>query len=340
MYCGSGQMQSVLAEVGVLTGDRHVILYGSGFLQKPQAPAQMVSVSPEDLDGFMAAVHRTDPAKGLTLILHTPGGVTNAAETLVAYLRSKFDRIDVIVPTFAMSAGTMMSLAADSIVMGRQSQLGPIDPQMPVAGRSISARAVVDQFERAKLEIVGDSAAGAAGDLLLAHVWAPVLGSIGPALLQEAQNALDYSERMVARWLAAYMFKERDDADARGEMVARYFNDATQHKSHGRRIDRDEARSQGVVVRDLEDNQALQEQVLTLYHLMTIVFQHSGTEGDSEHGRRCVRQELGEPRARACGGSVRSSPPAAAAAGQPESCPTTARGAPQGSLVEAIPVPN
>jgi len=47
------------------------------------------------------------------------------------------------------------------------------------------------------------------------------------------------------------------------------------HKSHGRRIDRDEARKQGVVVRDLEANQELQEAVLTSYHVMTITIETS-----------------------------------------------------------------
>lgn len=200
--------------------------------------------------------------KGLTLILHTPGGVTNAAETLVAYLRSKFNDIEVIVPTYAMSAGTMISLAANRIVMGRQSQLGPIDPQFLMGQRAQSARAIVDQFDQAKKEILQNAAA--------AGVWFPILQTIGPALLQEARNALDYGERMVAEWLERYMFAGDADAKAVAVAAAKLFNDAATHKSHGRRIDRDEARAQQIVVEDLEGNQQLQEAVLTLYHLVTI----------------------------------------------------------------------
>src|ERR1700754_1200795 len=70
--------------------DRNVILYGSGFLQKPQAPAPFISMQPEDLNGFMSVMHGLDCSKGLTLLLHTPGGSPTAAETVVAYLRSKF----------------------------------------------------------------------------------------------------------------------------------------------------------------------------------------------------------------------------------------------------------
>lgn len=254
-----------LAEIGKLRGDRHVILYASAFLQKPQAPADRLQITHEDLNAFMSVMFGMTWSKNLTLLLHTPGGVTNAAETLVAYLRSKFTDIEVIIPTYAMSAGTMISLAANRLVMGRQSQLGPIDPQFVMGQRAQSARAVVDQFDEAKKEILKNGAA--------AGVWFPVLQTIGPALLQEARNAIEYGERMVAEWLEKYMFAGRKDAAALAKAAAKHFNDAGTHKSHGRRIDRDEARAQQIVVEDLEVNQQLQEAVLTLYHLATLVIE-------------------------------------------------------------------
>lgn len=257
-----------LVRVGQLRGGRHVLVYASAFLQKPQAPGESISITGEDLNGFMSVIYGMTWSRGLTLILHTPGGQTNATETLLAYLRSKFAAVEVIAPTFAMSAGTMISLGSDRVVMGRQSQLGPIDPQIPMGnGRQVSARAVVEQFDQAKKDILADQ--------LTAHAWAPALQTIGPSLLQEAQNALDYGESMVARWLAQYMFSGEPDAVSKGESVARHFNDATTHKSHGRRIDRDEARRVGVVVEDLEDDQNLQEAVLTAYHVATIIFEQS-----------------------------------------------------------------
>ena len=151
--------------------------------------------------------------------------------------------------------------------MGRQSQLGPIDPQMPIGGKYVSARAVVDQFELAKSEISGDAT--------LAHAWAPILASLGPALLVEAQNALDYGETMVAKWLASRMLSQADDPEKKASTVAHHFNDAERHKSHGRRIDRDEAKGQGVAISYLEDDQELQDAVLTAYHLMTIMFEQA-----------------------------------------------------------------
>lgn len=81
------------------------------------------------------------------------------------------------------------------------------------------------------------------------------------------------SERVVAGWLERYMFAGRPDAARLAAAGAKHFNDAATHKSHGRRIDRDEARAQQIVVDDLETSQPLQEAVLTLYHLMCIVYE-------------------------------------------------------------------
>jgi hypothetical protein len=133
-------------------------------------------------------------------------------------------------------------------------------------GGSFPAQAIKDQFDQAKAEI--------AANPILAHAWAPVLAPLGPALLRDAVNNLDYSERMVRNWLAKYML-HGGAAKAKAKEVAHYFADNTEHLSHGRRIGRDEARDRGVVVKDLEDSKTTQAAVLTLYHLMTIWFEQS-----------------------------------------------------------------
>lgn len=261
-------LTSNLKHLSALREDRHVILYGSAFLQKPQVPAEVIQIAHEDLNGFMATFAGSEWTRGLTLVLHTPGGVTNAAESIVSYMRDKFSDVEVIVPLMAMSAGTMIALASDRLFMGSPSQLGPIDPQLVMGtGRAVSAQAVVEQFQQARLDIASNKTA--------AHAWAPILASLGPALLKEAENALAYSERMVAQWLANHMLKDDPESSEKGMSIAHHFNDASSHKSHGRRIDRNEARSVGVNVTDLEANPHLQDASLTVYHLMTILFEQT-----------------------------------------------------------------
>jgi hypothetical protein len=125
---------------------------------------------------------------------------------------------------------------------------------------------IVEQFGQAKADVSADKTLG--------HVWAPILQSLGPSLLKDAENALAYSETMVSRWLEKWMLSGESDPARAAKDVAAYFNNANVHLSHGRRIDRDEARSQGLAIEDLETSQPLQEAVLTAYHLFTIMVQH------------------------------------------------------------------
>lgn len=261
-----GRLLANLQAIAALR-NRNVLLYGSAWLQKPAAPGPFVAVAGEDINGIMTALHGMDCSRGLTLILHTPGGEIGAAQTIGEYLHSKFDDIECIVPTYAMSAGTMLALGCNNIVMGRQSQLGPIDAQLSQAGQQISAGAVRAQFEQAATEIIADPRR--------AHIWAPLLQSLGPSLLQEAQYGLDYGQSFVMEWLENRMFRGQATAKAQAETVAAYFNATSNHKFHGRRINRDEARQQGLSIEDLEVDQALQEAVLSAYHIMTIMFETS-----------------------------------------------------------------
>ncbi|MBX4308663.1 ATP-dependent Clp protease proteolytic subunit, partial [Mycobacterium tuberculosis] len=89
-----------------------------------------VQITDEDKNGFMLCIHELDRTKGLDLIIHTPGGDSQATIALVDYLRSMFGKnIRAIIPQLAMSAGTMIACSCFEIIMGKQSSLGPIDPQ-------------------------------------------------------------------------------------------------------------------------------------------------------------------------------------------------------------------
>lgn len=49
----------------------------------------------------------------------------------------------------AMSAGTMIACSCKEILMGKQSSLGPVDPQI----YGVPAKSVIEEFELAKKEI-------------------------------------------------------------------------------------------------------------------------------------------------------------------------------------------
>ena len=268
----NGKLTEQLRKVSRLRGDTAIIFYASAFLQKTRP---MVSITSEDMNGFMNALYGNKLRK-LTLILHTPGGELNAVESIVEYLRSKFEYIEVIVPYLAMSGGALISLASDLLILGRQSQLGPIDPQIFVGNKTHSARAIQMAFKDARGDIEKN--------IKLAHLWAPILQNMGPALIVDAMRALSYSEELAKNWLDKNMFKN-ESKKKRGEIVekiADYFNagstgdHGTVHV-HGQRIGIEKLKELQIKVELLEDNQDLQNAILTAYHLMTITFENSPT---------------------------------------------------------------
>ena len=123
---------------GCLDRCHDAIVYASAFTSRKgiNVPSFVLSIAPEDIQGFMSALHGLGGSR-LDLILHSPGGSPEAAEQIVTYLRSKYDHIRAIIPPNAMSAATMIAcgLGCDEIVMGKHSALGPIDPQVTLGTR-------------------------------------------------------------------------------------------------------------------------------------------------------------------------------------------------------------
>lgn len=89
----------------------------------------------DDTVPFVDLLHNVPPGEDLDLLLHTGGGDIDAAEKLISMVRTRVAAglLRVVVPDFAKSAGTLMVLGADFVVMSDTSELGPIDPQIIVA---------------------------------------------------------------------------------------------------------------------------------------------------------------------------------------------------------------
>ena len=271
-------------------GNATVIYYASSFLQKDGGD---VSITREDINGFMNALYDAPTDNGLILILHTPGGDPNAVESIVEYLHSKFNHMEVIVPYLAMSGGAMISLASNRLILGRQSQLGPIDPQLLIGNKVHSARAMQEGFNKARSDIESD--------IRLAHLWAPILQNMGPSLILEAEKALAYSKELVVNWLCTRMFKEIEDETERmqsAETVAAYFNaedtpSLGQVHVHGQRIGASSLVNLKLNLEFLEDDQDLQDDVLTAYHLMTLIFEMTSSRKfiASDKGKMWVKQQ-------------------------------------------------
>lgn len=84
----------------------------------------------EDAQSIIAAIKETPDDVPIDLIIHTPGGIVLAAMQIARAVESHPAKVTVYVPVYAMSGGTLIALAADEVVLGEFSVLGPIDPQL------------------------------------------------------------------------------------------------------------------------------------------------------------------------------------------------------------------
>lgn len=106
----------------------------------------------EDAQTVIAAIKETPPTKPIDLVLHTPGGLVLAAMQIARAVEAHPAKVSVFVPVYAMSGGTLIALAADEIVLGEFSVLGPIDPQ--IAG--LPAASIVKARDMKPVEHVFD----------------------------------------------------------------------------------------------------------------------------------------------------------------------------------------
>ena len=79
----------------------------------------------EDAQTIIAAIKETPPDIPIDLMLHTPGGLVLVAMQIARAVESHKATVTVYVPVYAMSGGTLIALAADEIVLGEFSVLGP-----------------------------------------------------------------------------------------------------------------------------------------------------------------------------------------------------------------------
>lgn len=263
---GAGQDEvrhKYLAKLNKKTGRDTIIYFSSHGVHRPfPVPGTALSVSQDDIQGFMASIHKLK-GDNLDLMLHSPGGSLEAADQIVQYLRAKYKHFRAIVPQNAMSAATMIACACDEIVMGKHSAIGPIDPQMLFGQMAVPAHTILTDFENAKRDI--------ASTPQLANLWAPRLTALPPGFLNLCEQTIKLAKEKVALWLWKYMFKgEQKD---KAQEIAEWLGHFEEHRTHGRPIGYDLAKEKGLKVKRLEDDPLLQEAVLSVFHATMVTFQ-------------------------------------------------------------------
>jgi ATP-dependent protease ClpP protease subunit len=216
--------QLLIGDIEEITG-RSLLVYFSVLSE------QIGHTDPDDLSEIIQGLD----SKDADLFIQTPGGNVDATEKIISVLRKSLSSYRVIVPSWAKSAGTVIALSSSKIILGVNSELGPIDPQFRVNGAQVSAELLANDPKLAK------------------H------------LQDHFRNAYERMRRMAEVLLTGGMMKGRPAND-----VADTLNKISSvggYLSHGAVIDFDEAKSLGLDVEYLDTNNDLWQRIWLLYCL-------------------------------------------------------------------------
>lgn len=136
--------------------------------------------------------------KPIDLILHTPGGFATAAQMMAMAIKFHRGKVTVMVPFYAMSGGSLMSLAADEIRMEKYSVLGPVDPQIPTPDGMYPAGSLSALVKMKPIQNITDRMVilADAGNLEVENVKAFVLWLLdGKMPKEQAERVADFLAR-------------------------------------------------------------------------------------------------------------------------------------------------
>lgn len=150
------ERKKMLSSISKLRGGRDVLVFASDFSKDLISP---IAIEYTDLLAVQDQLENLS-GQAIDVILETPGGLGEVVEDIVRLIRSKYEKVGMIIPGYAKSAGTIFAMAGDEILMGGGSALGPIDGQLHLAnGKRFSADAFLEGFEKIKKRGGRDKAA-------------------------------------------------------------------------------------------------------------------------------------------------------------------------------------
>jgi hypothetical protein len=225
-----------LAKMQQYTGHSIIVHASACTMPGKVLPPQAVMIDFADIKAFETVTDQLTSGP-LDIILHTAGGISEAVEGIAKVIRPKFNPVRFIVPHIAKSAGTMLTLSGNEIILHPNGELGPIDPQMVVGNMVASAEAIISQFQQIKDEILGNPSRGIPADPQKISLWGPILATMGPALLVQCENARQFGKQLVISFLVQYMFAGDPMAQAKAQGIADALSEYSRWLSHGARVD-------------------------------------------------------------------------------------------------------
>jgi hypothetical protein len=257
--------------------DTFALLYVTAMI-KPTIPD--IALGQDDYYIIHDLVRGVDSPR-LDFYVETPGGRVEAAEEIVRCLRGKFDQISCVVSGEAKSAGTIMVLSGDEILMTETGSLGPIDAQVKIGRYVASAHDYVEWTEEKRKE---------AAELGRLNPFdATMIAQISPGEMSGVYHTLKFTEDLVVPSLVKYKFKNwtvtetrkkpvtEEMKTRRAKAIAAELENHTRWRSHGRSIKADDLEDIGLKVTRVEKDPRLSDTVFRIQTVCRLLFTTTNT---------------------------------------------------------------
>lgn len=219
--------------------------------------------------------------KKVDVYIETPGGSGEAAEEIVLFLRKHFETVSFVVSGEAKSAGTLIVLSGDEILMTETGSLGPIDAQMKIG------RSVISAYDY--MEWVKQQREDAQKNDRLNPFDATMVAQITPGELGNVYHALKFAEDLVVEWLVNYKFKKWNKTETQGKPVtpemkskraaeiAQALSNHAKWRSHGRSIKIEDLEEINLKIACVDDDPKLADVVYRIQMVCRLLFDSSQT---------------------------------------------------------------
>lgn len=221
-------------------------------------------------------------SKNFCLIIHSPGGQLNPVEKILNLIRRKFEKFIIVIPNAAKSAATMLALGSDEILMNKDSEIGPIDPQIPQFTEKgipvyVPASSIIASIDYIKERIEK-------GDPY--QIYVPILANIKPEWIDISIKHIESSKEIAKKWLSANML-EGDK-----ELADRIVDKLSKFKTHDKLISALDAKKMGLNVRILEDGDELWKSIWEVYYRAELEMQQATAAKLYETTQSSVSQKV------------------------------------------------
>ncbi len=228
---------------------------------------------------IVSDILRNVESKNLDIYIETHGGSGEAVEDIVEFIRSKFVNIKSLISGEAKSAGTLLALSCDEILMTDSGSLGPIDAQIKIGRSQISAYDYMEWIENKRKE------AKKTGKLN--PLDATMVAQISPGEISLVNHSMKFAEDLVIEWLPKYKFKNwkttaqqkkkvtDEMKKQRAGKIAKELINHAKWRTHGRSLKIQDLESIGLKIIRIDEEPKLADIIYRIQTIIRLLFSSS-----------------------------------------------------------------